>query len=132
MLPCSVTASAGIFNLAASSRSSSMRHAPSRRENSVWRWRCTNSLIPQPSLATSHGDAETRSIHKVSISVFSVPPWFVTAMSLPFDRRRRLRRNIVDDAIDPTDFVDDARGNRGEEVVREARPVGGHPVKAFD
>ena len=45
MLPCSVTASAGIFSCAAWSSSSSMRQAPSSSEYSVCRWRWTKSAI---------------------------------------------------------------------------------------
>src|SRR5690242_9940131 len=54
------------------------------------------------------------------------------APSLPFDRRRRLARDVVDDAIDAADLVDDACRDPLEHVVRQPRPVGGHPVFARD
>jgi hypothetical protein len=34
--------------------------------------------------------------------------------SLPFDRARRFSRDIVDDAVDAFDFVNDAVGDAGE------------------
>jgi hypothetical protein len=34
--------------------------------------------------------------------------------SLPFDRARRLRRDVVDDAVDAFDFVNDPVGDAGE------------------
>ena len=48
MLPCSVIAIAGIFSSTALSSSSSIRHAPSRSENSEWRCRWTKSDIDYP------------------------------------------------------------------------------------
>src|SRR5215510_11827437 len=98
MLPCSVTASAGIFSFTASSSNSSTRQAPSSNENSVWRWRWTNSFNPL----------------------------------LPFNRRRWLGRNVVDDAVDAAHFVDNARRDGRQEIVRQSRPVGRHPVEALD
>jgi len=47
---------------------------------------------------------------------------------LPFDRRRRLGGNVVGDAIDALDLVDDARGDALEDAVGELEPVGGHEV----
>src|SRR5215204_6984140 len=99
MLPCSVTASAGIFSLTASSSSSSTRQAPSSSENSVCRWRWTNSC-----------------------AISSLDFLF------PFDRRRRLRRDVVHDAVDAPHVVHDPRRNGGQQIVRQPRPVGGHAV----
>ena len=62
MLPCSVTASAGIFSLTASSSSSSMRHAPSSSENSVCRWRWTKSAIRHALSAFESARAHSHSI----------------------------------------------------------------------
>ena len=46
----------------------------------------------------------------------------------PLHRGRRLRRDVVDYAVDGTNLVCDAAGCGGEDVVRDARPVGGHKV----
>src|SRR5207247_3008330 len=48
--------------------------------------------------------------------------------SLPLNRRRGLRRDVVHDAVHFGDLIDDARGDAREDVVRDARPVGGHEV----
>ena len=50
--------------------------------------------------------------------------------SLPLDRRGRLRADVVDDAVDAGHLVDDAAADPGQHVVRQPRPVGGHPVVA--
>ena len=52
----------------------------------------------------------------------------VRTRSLPFDRRRRLRADVVDDPVDAGDLIDDPRRDLAEDVVRELGPVGGHPV----
>src|SRR6476659_7028295 len=52
--------------------------------------------------------------------------------SLPLDRRRRLAGDVVDDAVDPGDLVDDAVGDAAEELVGERAPVGGHEVVGVD
>src|SRR5262249_8789853 len=111
MFPCSVTAIAGIFSFTAWSSSSSIRHAPSSSEYSVCRWRWTNS-------AMRHVNAETAERSP--------------RLSLPFDGRRRLRGNIVHDAVDAFDLVDDARRDPCKQIVREAGPVGRHTVAALD
>src|SRR5689334_4831955 len=48
--------------------------------------------------------------------------------SLPLDRRRWLRRDVVDDPVDAGHLVDDPAGDLAEHVVRELGPVGRHPV----
>src|SRR5436305_9639511 len=52
--------------------------------------------------------------------------------SLPLDRSRRLRRDVQDHPVHLAQLVDHARGDRLQEVVWEARPVGGHRVVAGD
>src|SRR5687768_3909498 len=52
--------------------------------------------------------------------------------SLPLDRARRLRRDVIDDAIDPPHFVDDSARNAVQYVVGHAIPVGGHEVGRLD
>src|SRR5262249_4296214 len=51
---------------------------------------------------------------------------------LPLNRRRRLRRDVVDDAVDAADFVDQTAREFRQEIGGKARPVGGHAVDAFD
>src|SRR4051795_12028642 len=50
--------------------------------------------------------------------------------SLPFDRRRRLGGDVVDDAIDDRNLVHDPAADPSEDVVRELGPAGRHPVLA--
>src|SRR5690606_36513884 len=50
--------------------------------------------------------------------------------SLPLDRAGRLRREVVDHAVDPLDLVDDAGGDAGEEMRIERVDIGGHAVGA--
>src|SRR6516225_3695889 len=109
MFPCSVTAIAGMFSFRAWSSTSSMRQAPSRRENSVCRCRWTKSDTDQAPRTKNQG-----------------------LISLPFNGRGRLRADVVHDAVDAPNLVDDARRDALEQIVRQTRPVGGHPVLAFD
>src|SRR3546814_4805267 len=46
--------------------------------------------------------------------------------SFPLDRGGRLAADVVDDAGDATQLVDDAVGDAAEELVRQVRPVRGH------
>src|SRR5262245_13877654 len=108
-----------------------MRQAPSSSENSVWRWRWTNSDIvnlvivdcrsiggcPYAAEFSDHIDN-----HQIGNRQFL----------LPLDRRRRLRADVVDDAVDAANFIDDARGDSREEFVWQTGPVGGHAVAALD
>jgi hypothetical protein len=48
--------------------------------------------------------------------------------SLPLDRPRRLRRDVVHDPVDPLHLVDDARRCAAQHVVGELEEVGGHAV----
>ena len=50
----------------------------------------------------------------------------------PLDRGGRCGRNIIDDAVDALDLVDDANGDAVEHIIRDARPVGGHEVRRRD
>ena len=52
-------------------------------------------------------------------------------MSLPLDRRGWFAGDVVGDAGDAGDFVDDAAGDEVEEVVGQVRPAGGHEVDGF-
>ena len=63
-------------------------------------------------------------------------PWYDWAFSgmqsFPLNRRWRFAGDVVADAIDATDFVDDADGDAVEHVVGDAGPVGGHEVARID
>ena len=48
--------------------------------------------------------------------------------SLPFDGSRRFASDVVDDAVDAADFVDNAAADALEDVVGQRGPVGGHTV----
>ena len=74
--------------------------APSSSENSVCRWRWTNSVMYTRALTGS-----SRTLADSGDS------WL-----FPLDRRRRLRADVVDDAVDAAHLVDDAR--------RDARRAG--------
>src|SRR3954447_893751 len=52
--------------------------------------------------------------------------------SLPLDGSRRLRGDVVGDAIDACDLVDDAARHRLQQVVGQSRPVRRHGVVARD
>src|SRR5262249_49157162 len=52
--------------------------------------------------------------------------------SLPLNRRRRLRRDIVHDPVHAFHLVDDPSGEARQELGRKARPVGGHAVHRLD
>src|SRR5258708_26824348 len=146
MFPCSVMAIAGIPSSTALSSSSSIRHAPSRSEYSECRWRWTKSLIADCRLQTEDSRIDdwrtsigaqgpvvrapigTRQSAVRESAICSLQ----SSMSFPLDRGGRLGTNVVDDAIDPADLVHDARRDRLEQLVRQARPVGGHAVAALD
>src|SRR5688572_21918900 len=60
--------------------------------------------------------------------IFSSDRMRVEAILFPLDRPGRLRRHVVDDAIDATHFVDDAGRDATKEVHFEGVEVGGHSV----
>src|SRR4029453_8040297 len=55
----------------------------------------------------------------------------LTSLLFPFNRRWRLRADVVNDAIDSLDLVDDPARDTGQKIVWEAGPIGGHAVSAF-
>src|SRR5690606_5248879 len=54
------------------------------------------------------------------------------AESFPLDRSGRFGGDVVDDAVDAADFVDDARRDAAEEVVREGIVIRRHAVGRGD
>src|SRR5437764_178970 len=45
---------------------------------------------------------------------------------------RRLRGDVVYDAVDPANFIDDPAGNSSQHLVWQRHPVGGHAVFGMD
>src|ERR1051325_11734783 len=56
----------------------------------------------------------------------------IAARSFPFDRGGRLRRYVVGDSIHAADFIRNPARDPRQQIVRQARPVGGHAVDALD
>src|SRR6218665_1963660 len=54
------------------------------------------------------------------------------APSFPLDRARGLAGDVVDDAVDAADLVDDPRGGLAEDFPGELEEVGGHAVGRGD
>lgn len=52
--------------------------------------------------------------------------------SFPLNTRRRLGRHVQHDAVHMRHLIDNPCGNRAHDVVRDARPVGGHEVVRRD
>jgi hypothetical protein len=50
----------------------------------------------------------------------------------PLNRAGRFRAYVVYHAIDPADFANNSAADRLQNLEREARPIGGHPVLTFD
>ena len=62
-------------------------------------------------------------------SEFRKEPWYRKHL-FPLDSRGRFGANVVHDAIDAADFVDDSVGDPAEYVMRKFVPVRGHAVRA--
>ena len=58
--------------------------------------------------------------------------FFRPVQSFPLNRCRGFAGDVVADAVDAADFVDDADGDAVEDVVGDARPVGGHEIAGVD
>src|SRR6185295_5991463 len=97
--PWSVMARAGMPRLAACSTISSSFCAPSRSEYCEWLCRWTKR-----------------------------PSSVIAASLLPLDGGGGLARDVVHHPVDAAHLVDDARADARQELVRQARPVGGHEV----
>jgi hypothetical protein len=52
----------------------------------------------------------------------------LASVLLPLDGAGGFGRDVVDDAVDASDFVDDAAGDSLEHVVRQEGPVSGHAI----
>src|SRR5882724_12929232 len=95
-------------------RASQPGTAPTALRTSAWR-------------AGGTGPAGTRHSPHSRLAVAAARP-----ILFPLDGRRRLRRDVVDDAVHALHLVDDAAREAGEELVRQPRPVGRHAVDALD
>src|SRR5215471_14082628 len=83
----------------------------------------TSASRPPPSptsFSSSERSARTASRSTTSVSL------------LPFNRAWRLRRQVERHAVHGRDLVDDPAGDRLQQVIREACPVGGHGVVGRD
>src|SRR2546427_8707225 len=98
--------------------------APSSRLYSEWTWRWTNSLC-----CIAHFRAHFR-----AFEVSARPSNGLTSYChlLPFDRRRRLGRDVENHPIDALHLVDDPVADRAQEIVWQSPPVRGHRVLAHD
>src|ERR1700692_1992786 len=52
--------------------------------------------------------------------------------SLPLDRTRRLRSNVVHHSIDALHLIHDARRDELQHFMRERNPIGGHAIFRAD
>lgn len=50
----------------------------------------------------------------------------------PLNRSRRLAGDVVGDTVDAAHLVDDAVAGAGQQVIRQARPIGGHEIVRRD
>ena len=58
---------------------------------------------------------------------------FLTFFGLfPLDRGWGFGADVVRDAVDSANFVDDAIGAKGQHIVRKMRPISGHAIGAGD
>ena len=60
-------------------------------------------------------------------SDLQIPP-----LSLPLDRGRWFRADVITNAVDPGNLVNNSCRHSSEHFVRQSRPVGGHEVIGFD
>ena len=112
-------------------------HARARRRTRGWRRTTGRSRSPASTLAEHQGQtAAVGAIRRGRLIDHGANPTASgprfdgpsvrgrrrTRRSLPLDRRRRLRADVVDDAVDARDLVDDARRDLAEDVVRAASP----------
>src|SRR5437764_13286007 len=83
-----------------------------------------------PALPGAANTAETRgenwSFQTSACSRAPLPTTRTRTGLLPLDSGRRLRGDVVDDAIDAGYFVHDARRDSGQHVVRQPSPIGRH------
>src|SRR5438105_3215937 len=126
------TAASGPMMVRPTSRSFTKRTMPS---TSVAARPVLTAIAPVAALPGAQNTASVSglwSAFQVSACSRAPPPTMRTFMGLlPFDGRGRLRGDVVHDAIDAGNLVDDASRDLRQDLVRQSRPVGGHPVLAL-
>ncbi len=101
------------------------RHSPKPQDPTTPRYSPIPQTRPPISRAVSYNEGAGRFIRPA--------PLFAAAMCLlPLDRAGGLGGDVVDDAVDPLDLVDDPVAHPREDVVGDPRPVGSHRVLAGD
>ena len=50
----------------------------------------------------------------------------------PFNRARRLGGDVIDHAVDSLNFVGDARGNFGQQLMGQVRPLNGQKIRRIE
>src|SRR5262249_45866711 len=50
----------------------------------------------------------------------------------PFNRAGGFRAYVINNAVDPADFADNSAADHFQNLERDTRPIGGHPVLTFD
>ena len=70
-------------------------------------------------------------LHKMSNKISQINSKLYTTL-LPLNRRGRFRADVINDAVDTCDFVDDAGGDAAEQVGGQLAPVGGHEIGGVD
>ena len=83
------------------------RFAVGRRDVPVFAARAVPALPGAAKIASHDGDCASR--HESASSRAPLPTTRMRITLLPLDRGRRLRRDVVGDAVDAGHFVDDAR-----------------------
>src|SRR5207302_2311281 len=100
-------------------------------------WPCRVRTISSPASArrTSSVNCALASVTEISIALFPLSEHREFGLSdspiqgsLPLDRAGGFGGDVVDDAVDAADFVDDAGRGAAEKFVRERQIVGGHAV----
>src|SRR6516165_4629949 len=109
----------------------------------AWSWKITDeNMLPCSVMAiagifSSTALSSSSSMrHAPSSSEYSEWRWRCTnslmaGLSFPFNRGRRLGTDVEHHPVDAFHLVHDPRRDRGEQFVRQARPVGGHAVLAL-
>src|SRR5260370_35758659 len=72
--------------------------------------------------------APRSTVRRTTVNAFRAPS--CAPGSLPLDGARGLGGDVVDDAFDALDLVDDPARDLAEQVVEQPRPVGGRVVEA--
>src|SRR5256886_1203005 len=126
------TATSGPMTVKPTSRSFTKRATPSTSVASSPVLMAIDPVAALPGAQKTVSVSGLCSAFQVSACSRAPPPTTRTFMNLfPFDRRRRLRRDVVHHAIHAWDLVDDATRDLRQHFVRQPRPVGCHAILAL-